>query len=67
MEAWRVDPTMFIGSVKRPTEIEFMRRFKDAKAFYSGKQYLTSPKHHDSLEAYKVWWCKRNNINPNEV
>lgn len=67
MEAWRVDPTMFKGSVKRPTEIEFMRRFKDAKAFYAVTEYLTSPKHHESLEAYKVWWCKRNNINPNEV
>lgn len=67
MEAWRVDPTMFKGSVERPTEIEFIRRFKDAKAFYSEKQYLTSPKHLDSLEAYKVWWCKRNNIQPNEV
>ena len=53
---------MFIDPVKRPTEIEFMRRFKDAKAFYSEKQYLTSPKHLDSLEAYKVWWCKRNNV-----
>ena len=62
MEAWRVDPNLSSVAVKRPTEIEFMRRFKDAKAFYAVTEYLTSPKHHESLEAYKVWWCKRNNV-----
>lgn len=62
MEAWKVDHKARKESVEIPTELEFARRLKEAKKTYDSKPYLTSPKHLDSLEAYKVWWCKRNNV-----
>ena len=61
MEAWRVDPTMLRKeAVEVPTDLEFARRLKEAKAFYDSKPYLSYPAHFESVSAYKTWWLRKN-------
>jgi len=62
MEAWKVDHKARRESVELPTELEFARRLKEAKATYDSKPYLTYPKHFESVAAYKTWWLRRNNV-----